>query len=87
MDDVLKQLNKLDSTKRNKILSILKKEEQSTEENGSQRKLKLKPKSAKQVHEKGTEVDASVADEVEILDFNEDKSKMGTYKRKRSMIS
>lgn len=75
LDSVLKQLHKLNSEKRRRILDILKDDDENT------KKVKH-PKVFKEKKAKGTSDEKSIEDEVEILDMNE--PKMGTYKRKRS---
>lgn len=79
MDDVLKQLNKLGIERRNRILNMFKKEE--TTESGAHKSRPV-PKPSNVPGSKETILDASIEDEVEILDLNE--PKMGKYKRKRS---
>lgn len=75
MDDVLKQLKKLNADKKQQILDILKNPSAVEAANANTSKNKRKgPKN------KAT---SSLEDEVEILDMSE--PKMGTYKRKRSM--
>lgn len=83
LEDVLKQLGKLGSDKRNRILKKLKGSigqavnvEDTTEPSISKKSEKLVSTT------KPTDTE-SIQDEVEMLDLNE--PKLGTYKRKRSM--
>lgn len=84
LEDVLKQLDKLGTDKRNQILKKLKasvahnKDSEATDQYVSS----TSPKSEKVGATTKSTDSETVQDEVEILDLNE--PKMGTYKRKRS---
>lgn len=76
MDNVLKQLKKLDAGKKRRILDILK-----NRPTGDDTNLNLDKNARKKATK--NKASSSLEDEVEILDMSE--QKMGTYKRKRSM--
>lgn len=78
LEDVLKQLDKLGTEKRNQILKKLR-GSIANKDNKDDQQESTSPKSQKLTTNKNSESDQ---DEVEILDLNE--PKMGTYKRKRS---
>lgn len=84
LEDVLKQLDKLGTEKRNQILKKLKGSvaHQNDDEATDQHVSSASPKSQKASVTKKPTDSETVQDEVEILDLNE--PKMGTYKRKRS---
>lgn len=77
MNDVLKQLKKLDAGKRRQILDILR--NRSTGEDAHSNTDKNTRKKVPR-----NKAGSSLEDEVEILDMSE--QKMGIYKRKRSMM-
>lgn len=84
LQDVLKQLDKLGTEKRNQILKKLKSSvaNKNDEEEIDQQVSSTSEKLQSSIVSKKTSNLESVQDEVEMLDLNE--PKMGTYKRKRS---
>lgn len=84
LEDVLKQLNKLGTEKRNQILKKLKSSvaDTSDKEVANQKDTNPTSKTQKLSDIKKATDTESVQDEVEILDLHE--PKLGTYKRKRS---
>lgn len=85
--DVLEQLKKLGTEKRNIVLNRLKAANLIANADGIQtndQKHSTSPKSAGKPHEQKALDAEQIQDEVEILEMDE--PKMGTYKRKRSKI-